>query len=232
MMKSAISTHNASGGVREMLTIALPMVVSSACDTVMVFTDRLFLSKLGMAQMNAVMVGGINMFFLMTFALGLAGYATAMIAQHFGAGERHKSPRVLTQVLIIMAAYYPLMLIVRPLMHSMFAASGITQAQLGHQLVYFDILVFAAPLPLARIALSNFFSGIGQTRVVMTASFATMLGNVGASYVLIFGLFGFPALGVAGAAYGSIIGSIIAVLILLAVYFSSGIRKEFSVMQA
>jgi MATE family multidrug resistance protein len=33
--------------MRELLAIALPMVVSQACDTVMMFTDRLFLSKLG-----------------------------------------------------------------------------------------------------------------------------------------------------------------------------------------
>lgn len=55
---------NYSGSIREMLSIALPMVVSNACETVMVFTDRLFLSKLGMEEMSAAMAGGISAFFL------------------------------------------------------------------------------------------------------------------------------------------------------------------------
>ena len=36
-----------AGGIRELLAIALPMVVSHACETVMTFTDRVFLSRLG-----------------------------------------------------------------------------------------------------------------------------------------------------------------------------------------
>ncbi len=55
------------GGLREMLTISLPMVVSHGCETAMTFTDRLFLSTLGPVPMNAAMVGGLTSFMLMTF---------------------------------------------------------------------------------------------------------------------------------------------------------------------
>ena len=41
-----------------MLAIALPMVVSQACETVLIFTDRLFLSRLGSVPMSAAMAGG------------------------------------------------------------------------------------------------------------------------------------------------------------------------------
>ncbi|MBN1588311.1 MAG: hypothetical protein JW888_02230, partial [Pirellulales bacterium] len=56
-----------AGGVRELMVVALPMVVSHACDTVMTFTDRVFLSRLGPEQMNAAMSGGLTSFMMMTF---------------------------------------------------------------------------------------------------------------------------------------------------------------------
>ena len=72
------------GSIREMAVIALPMVVSSACDTVMIFTDRLFLSKLGPELMNAAMGGGLTVFMMMSFFIGVIGYATALVASPSG----------------------------------------------------------------------------------------------------------------------------------------------------
>jgi len=55
------------GGVRETLQIALPMVLSMSCDTLMTFIDRLFLSRLGSEQMNAALAGGLAQFMMQTF---------------------------------------------------------------------------------------------------------------------------------------------------------------------
>jgi len=72
-----------AGGVRELLVIALPMVVSHACDTVMTFTDRVFLSRLGPDEMNAAMSGGLTCFMMMTFFMGLIGIIIAMVVNIF-----------------------------------------------------------------------------------------------------------------------------------------------------
>ena len=58
--------------MRELLAIAFPMVVSQACFTVMTFTDRLFLSRLGSEQMDAAMAGGLTAFVMMTFFMGFS----------------------------------------------------------------------------------------------------------------------------------------------------------------
>ena len=58
--------------------------------------------------------------------------------------------------------------------------------QLVQQKLYFDILLYGAILVLLRNCLSSFFSGIGQTRVVMFSALTAMLVNVAANYVLIF----------------------------------------------
>ena len=99
--------------------------------------------------------------------------------------------------------------------------------QLVQQKLYFDILLYgaipgsAAELPPAA------FSGIGQTRVVMFSALTAMLVNVAANYVLIFGHLGFPALGIRGAAYGTLFGSLCGLLVLLAAYLAPTNRREF-----
>ena len=79
-----------------------------------------------------------------------------------------------------------------------------------------------------RYALSGFFLGIGRTRVVMLANLAGMLANLPANYVLIYGKLGFPALGLKGAAIGTILGSALSFLVLLAAYLSRPNRREFA----
>ncbi|MEI8344800.1 MAG: MATE family efflux transporter [Candidatus Omnitrophota bacterium] len=217
----------ANGGMRQMLAIALPMVVSQGCDTVMIFSGRLFLSKLGPDYMNAVMAGGLTVFMLMSFFVGLISYATALVAQYLGAGLKKNCELVVTQgVLLSIAVFVPL-LALRPLIHHWFASSGIASAQLGPQIVYFDILFFSVILTLIKCCFVSFFSGIGRTGVVMTASLAAMTVNILSSFVLIFGRFGVPAMGIRGAALGTILGALAGLAVLLKAYLDKRLRLEF-----
>ncbi|MFA4943740.1 MAG: MATE family efflux transporter [Lentisphaeria bacterium] len=59
--------------------------------------------------------------------------------------------------------------------------------------------------------LAGFFSGIGRTRVIMTANFAALLVNLFLNYVLIFGKWGFPRLGIAGAAAGRVVSAAVTI---------------------
>ncbi|MFA6599500.1 MAG: MATE family efflux transporter [Candidatus Omnitrophota bacterium] len=215
-----------------MMTIALPMVVSQACDTVMIFTDRLFLSKLHPELMNAAMGGGLTVFMMMSFFLGLTGYASALTAQYLGAGRKKNCAVVTTQALLFSAAAYLPILLSRPLGHRLFAVMGIHELQLGPQKIYFDILLYGVIFSLARNCLSCFFSGIGRTGVVMTASFTAMAVNAVLNYILIFGKFGMPALGIRGAAYGTLVGGASGLFVLAAAYLRKQNRDEFSIAQA
>lgn len=218
-----------AGGMRELLAIALPMVISHACDTVMMFTDRLFLSRLGPEQMNASMAGGLTCFVMMTFFLGLTGYSTALVAQYLGAGRKDRCATATTQAMLIALTAYPLILLARPLVHMGFAGSGISSGQLAPQIEYFDIVVYATVIGLLRNCMSSFFSGIGRTRIVMVSAVSAMLINVGMNYILIFGKLGFPALGIRGAAYGTIMGGVVGLGVLLGMYLSGEIRRTYRV---
>lgn len=224
--------YDGPGGIREMLVIALPMVAANACDTVMIFTDRLFLSRLGTEQMSAAMGGGLTSYMLMTFFLGLIGYCTALTAQYFGAGQKHRCPAVITQGLILCVIAYPLTLACRPLGLYLFEIMNIPAEQLAPQKVYFNILIFSSIVGLIRSCLSCFFSGIGSTRIVMFSTLVAMVVNVVLDYIFIFGKFGCPAMGIAGAAYATIIGGVCGLSILLLEYFGRRNRSEYAVMQS
>lgn len=220
------------GGAREMLAIALPMVASNACDTVMHFTDRLFLSRVGPENMNAAMGGGLTVFTLMSFFIGLCGFSTALVAQHYGANQRNRCAAVLTQAAIVSVVAYPLILLAKPLAILAFERSGLAAPQLAAQKVYFGILVYVSVAALLRASLSGFFSGIGRTRIVMASAITTMSVNIAMNYILIFGKLGSPALGIRGAAYGTVIGSVAGLLVLLGAYLRPANAKAYGVMRS
>ena len=215
-----------------MLTIALPMVISSSCEVVMTFTDRLFLSKLGPEQMSAAMVGGLTCFLMMTFIMGMTNFSTALVAQNLGSGRKDKCAIVITQALIICVAAYPIILLLRPLGPWLFAVSGIAKVQLDPQIEYYNILLYAVIIALVRNALSCFFSGIGKTRVVMLSAMLSMVVNIFMNYVLIFGMLGFPAMGIRGAAIGTICGGGCGLICLAVAYLSPKNRAAYNVMSA
>jgi len=214
-----------------MLFIALPMLVSHACDTIMIFTDRMFLSRLGSFQMSAAMGGGMSSFVMLSFFLGLTGYSTALVAQYLGSKQKHKCARATTQSLIVSFAAYPLILLLKPIMLMIMNRSGIDPQQLHYQALYFNLIVFSVIITLTRSSLSGFFCGIGKTRIVMIAAIVSMTSNIVLNYILIFGKFGCPALGIQGAAIGTILGGLCGIGVLFSTYFSKALVKEFNTLK-
>ena len=215
------------GGIHVLLGIAFPMVVSQACDTMMMFVDRLFLARLGRAHLSAAMSGGITAFMFMTFLLGLTGYANALVAQYFGSGQKRKCPVAVAQGLVIAVGGYPLILLTIPVGRLVFRLCGHDPLQQQLETQYFTIIVCGAIFSLVRTSISAFFSGIGRTTVVMVASAVAMLVNIVVNYVLIFGKLGFPRLEIVGAAYGTLAGSAASAAVLIGAYFQRDIRREF-----
>lgn len=212
-----------------MLAISTPMVVSHACETLLIFIDRLFLSRIGPEPMNAAMAGGLSSFMLMTFFVGLIGYTTALVAQYLGSGRKSQCGAVVTQAMLLVIPASLVVFACRPLVHLLFGLMDIPPEQREQQQLYFNILLYGVPLVLLRTSLAGFFSGIGRTRIVMISAMVAMLVNIGANYVLIFGHFGFPALGLRGAAYGTLFSSSCALLVLLAAYLRRTNRHEFAI---
>ncbi len=220
------------GSIIEMFAISFPMMVSQGCETMMIFTDRLFLSKLGPEQMSAALMGGLTVFMMTTFFIGITGYTNALTAQYYGADKKNKCGTVVTQAGILSLIGYPIILSLSPLINWYFDISGIAEAQLVPQKMYFNMVIYGVIFNLLRNCFSGFFSGIGKTGYVMIAAIVSMIVNIAANYVLIFGKLGFPSLGIRGAAVGTIIGGFSGVMVLFLIYVGYKYRREFGITQS
>ncbi|MCK4515516.1 MAG: hypothetical protein KAU31_09680, partial [Spirochaetaceae bacterium] len=87
----ALETGGAGRSTRPMLkrllNIALPMIASHASETVMLFVDRLFLSRVGKLHFSAAMTGGLTSFTVASLFAGVTGYVNAIVAQYYGASR-------------------------------------------------------------------------------------------------------------------------------------------------
>ena len=140
-----------------LLHIALPMVISQASETVMMFADRLFLSWLGKAHISAAMSGGLTSFVFMSLFLGTVGYVNALSAQYYGSGNRANCIKTVTQGFRLSLFFYPLALLLIPLVGKFFQAAGHSPEQTILEFTYFRILMWGGLLTLVRTVLAGFF---------------------------------------------------------------------------
>jgi multidrug resistance protein, MATE family len=213
--------------LKTLLAIALPMIISQASETIMLFADRLFLSRLGKEFMASAMSGGLTSFTVVSLFGGIVGYSNALVAQYYGAGRLDKCSQSANQAIYLSGFLYPVLFLSIPLVYQFFNIVGHAPEQISLEFSYFKILMFGSIFFLLRNSFTGFFLGIGKTRIVMFANMAGMFINIPANYILIFGKFGFPALGIEGAAIGTLLGSFVIFLIQLSVYFSKYYKDNY-----
>jgi len=212
-----------------LLSMSGPMMVSQGAFAVMIFTDRYFLAQIGPVHMAAALGGGVAWYFSISLLNGILSYATALVAQYLGSNELHKCSRVITQGIIMALACTPLLILVGFAMRNIFAGMGHAPDQVELEVTYYSILMFCSVTTLIKVCLSTFFSGVGKTKVVMVSDVLGILFNIPLSWCLIFGKLGLPALGIAGAAYGTVISTVFTIAIYLLFYFAKENREQFKI---
>lgn len=214
----------------ELFRIALPMVVSQGAFAVMIFTDRYFMSQIDPTHMAASLGGGVAAFFSFCFFSGLFSYANALAAQYLGAGQLSKCPKVVTQGLIMAVMSIPFLTAIAFFVSPIFEAMDHDPVQVELERSYYLILMTGVVITLAKICISSYFAGIGRTRVVMICDVCGLIFNVPLCYAMVFGEFGFPALGINGAAISTVLATLFALLLFLGFYFAKEHREKFSVL--
>ncbi len=215
------------GGIFELLPIAIPMFLSSMFDMLMMFIDRLYLSRVGVVHQAATMTGGTTSWMVVSFFVGIVGYSSALTAQYFGAGQRRNCVRMVWQALLVAFISYPLVLLVDCLVSISPVFSGHSALEQELERRYFWYMSFGGIISLLRFAFGSFFTGIGKTKVLLAANMVALVVNATANWILIFGHLGVPALGLDGAAIGTLLSGFSTVVILCLVFFRIGRKREW-----
>ncbi len=222
------NSWNAPGGYREVLKMASPLIVSMGSFTVMQFCDRMFLAWYSPISIQAALPGGILSFALICGFMALAGYANTFVAQYHGGGDRTGCSRSTAQGIWLALLSWPMILVLIPLGWGILHVSGHAPEVREQELVYFTILMIGSVAAPLGAAVSSFFTGRGDTMTNMMATVAANLVNLVLAYAMIFGRFGFPEMGIRGAAWASVIAGFVAPAILLWLYFSPRNIAEYA----
>ncbi len=203
------------------------MMVSHASESVMLFVDRLFLSRISKVHLAAAMAGGLTNFMVMSLFVGIVGYVNAVVGQYYGSGRKDRCIMATVQSVYISFMAFPIVLAVLPFTRYFFQLFGLEAEEVSLADSYLRILLSGSVMFILRNALTGFFAGIGKTRMVMAANLTAMAVNVPANYVFIFGAFGIPAMGMRGAAIGTLCGHFSALLMLGIAFLLKARSDEF-----
>ncbi len=225
---SSLKPPPSPGGIREMVRVSAPIIVTMASFTLMQFCDRIFLAHHGSVSLRAAFPAGILALTLTMFFQALAGYSGTFVAQYYGAGQKPECGRATAQGLWLGLLTWPLGLALIPAGFGLLSVAGHPPDVLAAEKIYLGILMLGCGFWSMTNAVSGFFSGRGDTRTPMMASLVANLANIALDYALIFGHWGFPAWGIAGAAVATVASSALGLAILLALYFRKEFREEYA----
>jgi MATE family multidrug resistance protein len=213
----------------DMLFIAAPSVVQMVSYSAMQFVDMLMVTRWGNdpIYVSAQGNGGFAVWIPLSLVFGMSGVVSSFVSQNLGAGSPRKGARyVWAQWWIAVSAALMLlpMIFVLP---RLFAAIGHAPELVELESQYANVLIYGAILTMGGRTIAQYFFGMHKPVVPMIAALLGNVVNVVANWVLIFGLLGFPEMGLVGAALGTVIGSAVEMAIPAALFLMPHWAKNF-----
>jgi MATE family multidrug resistance protein len=217
------------GGVREVAVLASPVLVQMLSETVMQVASSAMVGRLGPSELGAVGLGGVWIWTLICPFVGAATGVSVFVSRAHGAGDPRACGPWVWQALavlapaaviwtIAMAAFFPILL----------AWIDPSPALRDRTLEYVSGRLPGLPAIAVGAAVTTFFRGLGNTRVPMLATIATVLVQAVLAYSLIFGRLGLPATGVWGAGTAMAIAECAYAAILFSFLFARDTRARFA----
>lgn len=209
-----------------LISMSVPMMLSMLIQSLYNIVDSIYVSRLGTDALTAVSLAYPLQNAIVSVAVGIGVGISTAISIHLGAGDQEKADRSATLgialtvfhcVLFVLAGIF----ITRPFL-SLFTDDP---AILEDACDYTYIVLCLSFGALLQIAFEKIFQSIGQMKITMYLLIVGCVINIVLDPILIFGLLGFPVLGVSGAAIATVIGQICAFLLYIAVYM----RKSYAV---
>jgi len=219
-------------GMGEVIRLAVPSVLNMVSLTVMQFVDARMVAELGKGVLGAQFIGGMSAFVSATFFMGVLTCVNTYASQNLGAGRPGRAAVYGWQGIWIALSAWALLAALIPLAPALFALFPHSPEVQALETRYFQVLMGGVGLILCARAVGSFFIGIHKPVVPLAAGAVGNGVNILANYVLIFGKWGFPALGLTGAGLGTVIGSGVEALIILAFFLVGPVARRFHVRRS
>jgi MATE family multidrug resistance protein len=192
-----------AGTLRELLRVAVPLIVSSGSQSLIHVIDRIILARWSVDAVAAAMPAGILFWSLLSLPFGTAVYVNTFVAQYTGAGQKERVSASLWQGTYFALICGSLLACCGPFAPQLLSWTGHSGPVLSMEIDYFSVLSYGALPALLTVVFSAYFSGRGRTVVVMCVNLAAAVINGVLDVLLVFGLGPIPSLGIAGAAWAT-----------------------------
>ena len=187
--------------------IAFPAVMEMVLMSLVSAVNIIMVGKLGSTAIAAVGLTGQPRMLMLAIFMAMNVGVTAIVARRKGEDRQEDANRTmrnaLLMILILAAAITMLALFGAT---SIMKLTGAKSDTIEAATLYFRIISAAIPINALTMAINAAQRGIGNTRVTMLVNITSNLFNLLFCYLLIEGRFGFPAMGVSGAAVAAVIG--------------------------
>ncbi|MEM8847520.1 MAG: MATE family efflux transporter [Bacteroidota bacterium] len=196
---------------RYSLQLAYPVILGMLGHTFVAFADNIMVGQLGTAELAAVSLGNSFVFIAMSLGIGFSTAITPLVAEADGAKNSAGGKSALKHGLVLCTflglSLFGIILLCKPLLHSMQQPEEVVELAIP----YLELVAFSLVPLIIFQAFKQFSEGLSQTKYPMYATILANVVNVTINYLLIFGSFGFPKLGIVGAAIGTLVSRFIMV---------------------
>jgi len=209
-----------------MFSLAVPVVFAELGWMTMGLVDILMVGPLGPEAIGAVGMGSALFMGICIFAMGLLLGLDTLVSQAFGAGRLDECHKWLAHgVVLSLVLAVPITLLVLGVAASL-AALGLHPEVLRLTQPYLTILAWSVPPLLVYSAFRRYLQGMGVVRPVMVALVTANVLNAVINWILIYGRFGAPAMGVRGSAWATVAARAVmcAFLLVVILYRAHGRR--------
>ena len=193
--------------LRSLIDLSWPIVLARATQSVIGFSDALFVAPLGETDLAATTTGALNAFAAIVLPMGTVFIVQSFVAQLRGREELDSVHRYAWYGLALALAAGLVAGAAVPLVPWLLSKARYEAAVHRAMSTYLAIRLLSVGPAVGIEALGNYYGGLGNTRPSLVAGLVAMVVNVAGCYALVMPRFGLSGFGVAGAAWASVIGS-------------------------
>ncbi|MFD1016504.1 MATE family efflux transporter [Winogradskyella rapida] len=193
------------------LKLASPVMLGMLGHTFVSFIDNIMVGQLGAAELAAVSLGNSFIFIAMSLGIGFSTAITPLVAEADSENNFDKGKSVFKHGLFLCTVLglilFVCLLFAKPLMYVMDQPEEVVDLAIP----YLDLVAFSLVPLIVFQAFKQFSDGLSLTKYPMYATIVANVLNVAINYVLIFGKFGCPEMGIVGAAVGTLVSRFVMV---------------------
>lgn len=196
------------------LKLSFPVILGMLGHSFVQLADNIMVGQLGTAELAAVSLGNSFVFIAMSLGIGFSTAITPLVAEADSAGNIDAGKSAFKHGLVLCTilglSLFGLILVAKPLMYMMKQPIEVVELAMP----YLDLVAFSLVPLIIFQAFKQFSEGLSQTKYPMYATVIANVVNIFLNYVLIFGNWGFPEMGIVGAAIGTLISRLVMVIYL------------------